>query len=262
MRCASYCTATSYHMKPLLAALKAKQLEPKFYRDVIHYRYGEGDIYCFTHGCFVSWGLTEEQEQPLLEELAGFSNNLLAKPVQESFRYELGDTTIIANDSDIIYLAKDDPLIKLAISNGLAQSIKLTTFEEAVDKTIKSTDTIPQDLAGKGRIALSRKEISRQMGKLFIVRNSINLNTEFLGVPEFFWEHPTLERYYTMAANYLEISKRVEVLNRRLDVIHELFQMLTNELQHQHSAVLEWIIIILIAVEIVIVLAKEIFHWL
>eukprot|EP00965_Chrysotila_dentata_P071567 2364289-Pleurochrysis_carterae.AAC.5 len=49
---------------------------------------------------------------------------------------------------------------------------------------------------------------------------------------------------------YLEVERRVEVLNKRLDIIKELFDMLANELHNSHSSMLEWIVIVLILVEV------------
>ena len=138
--------------------------------------------------------------------------------------------------------------------------MKLGTFETAIRKTFIHTKEIPEDLAKHGRIPLSRKEIRRKMGELFIERNSINLHVDVLDTPEFFWEYSELEPLYAMASNYLDIDSRVEVLNHRLDVIHELFEMLGNELNHQHSSRLEWTIIILIVLEVVITLLKDVFH--
>jgi uncharacterized Rmd1/YagE family protein len=47
------------------------------------------------------------------------------------------------------------------------------------------------------------------------------------------------------------------VLSNKLDVIHELFEMLADDLNHKHSSFLEWIIIILIAFEIATFGAEE-----
>ncbi len=97
------------------------------------------------------------------------------------------------------------------------------------------------------------------MGELFIERNSINLHVDVLDTPEFFWEYSELEPFYAMTANYLEIETRVEVLNQRLDVVHELFEMLGNELNHQHSSRLEWTIICLIIIEVFLSILRDIF---
>lgn len=92
------------------------------------------------------------------------------------------------------------------------------------------------------------------MGALFLDRSSINLHVDVLDTPEFFWEHPELEPMYLDVANELDIQNRGQVLNQRLDVLRELFEMLGNELNHQHSSRLEWIIIWLILIEVIITL--------
>ena len=48
----------------------------------------------------------------------------------------------------------------------------------------------------------------------------------------------------------MQVERRVEVLNKRLDLIKELFDMLASELHTSHSNTLEWIVIILILVEV------------
>jgi uncharacterized Rmd1/YagE family protein len=54
----------------------------------------------------------------------------------------------------------------------------------------------------------------------------------------------------------LEIAPRATVLKNRLEVIQELLEMMADEQKHSHSSMLEWIIIILIAIEIVIYLMQ------
>jgi uncharacterized Rmd1/YagE family protein len=82
-----------------------------------------------------------------------------------------------------------------------------------------------------------------------------------LDTPEFFWDHSDLEPFYTIIANELDIKTRGQILNQRLDVVRELFEMLGNELNHQHSSRLEWIIIGLIVSEVVISLL-QVFNFL
>jgi uncharacterized Rmd1/YagE family protein len=62
--------------------------------------------------------------------------------------------------------------------------------------------------------------------------------------------------------HYLDVNKRVDILNRRLNLLHELFGILSDALNHQHSARLEWTIIVLIVIEVVLGLMRDIFHWI
>ena len=176
----------------------------------------------------------------------------------DEFTYVLGDAPKVIDDE--ITLPTLDVLTKLAVSHAMAQSVKLGTFEVALHKTFNLTKTIPEDLANYGKISLSRREIRRKMGELFIERSSINLHVDVLDTPEFFWDYPEIEPFYTLVAKYLDLGKRVEVVNQRLDVVHELFEMLGNELNHQHSSRLEWTIIWLIIIEVILSLLRDVFR--
>jgi uncharacterized Rmd1/YagE family protein len=136
------------------------------------------------------------------------------------------------------------------LSQGMAQSIKLAFFETHALRTITNTNYIPKSLAQDGRIKLNRQEIAKIRGQLFLTKSDIILNYDLLDIPDFFWEYPEYEPFYSVAAKYLEIAQRIEVLSKKLETIHELFEMLADEQKHRHSSKLEWIIIWLIAFEI------------
>jgi len=55
-----------------------------------------------------------------------------------------------------------------------------------------------------------------------------------------------------LVAHYLDRERRVSVLNQRLRIVQELFDMLAAELNHQHSSRLEWTIIVLIVIEVLL----------
>ncbi|GAB4238308.1 MAG: RMD1 family protein [Chlamydiales bacterium] len=262
MRCYSCCTAASYDIKSLYLNLK-DQYSVTLHRDALYVimpnEASTADIIFFNYGCTVMWGLDKQEESSWLDIVKPYES----KPVEtlefEELSYYFGDKPKIENNE--LTLPDDNPLSLLAFSHGLAQSVKLGTFEERIQKTYNATKHIPEELANLGKTSLSRKEIRRMMGYLFIERNSINLHFEVLDTPEFFWEHPELESLYSLISNEMDIVTRVEVLNQRLDVVHELFEMLGNELNHQHSSRLEWTIIILIIIEVILTVQHDLLKW-
>jgi uncharacterized Rmd1/YagE family protein len=252
MDCHAICTASSYQIKPLYRSLKSRY-ETTLYRDVIHIQVPQEekenlDIFFFPYGAAICWGTWTR----LPEEIENFQEQPLAETETENFFYSYGTELKILDDE--IILPDRDILTKLSASHGLAQSVKLGAFEDTIAEAFKITRRIPEDLARRGKISLSRKEIRKKMGELFINRSSINLHVDVLDTPEFFWEYPELEHLYKIIANELEIGTRGHVLNQRLDVVRELFEMLGNELNHQHSSRLEWTIIWLIVIEVAITL--------
>lgn len=257
MRCSAYSIATSFDIPQLFEYLKSRYQVQRI-REVVHIQAEKGDVFFFPYASIVCWGLDNLQEQYLLDEVKPFSLNPEQKICHDIFTYTYSDVAKIKDDE--IYLPNKDILTKLAFSQGIAQSVKLDTFEQTIHNTVDITRELPQRLADEGKISLSGSQIRRMMGRLFIDRHSINLHQELLDTPEFFWEYTDLEPIYKMTALYLEIARRVSVLNERLTVLKELFDMLNTEVNHKHSSRLEWTIIWLIVMEVALALAKDIFH--
>ncbi len=262
MRCTGYCTAANYEIQRLLQSFQAGG-SAQLFRSVVHTQPKDEkgvkkDVFCFSFGVVVFWGFSAEEEISFLAEIKDFEKEPISKHEVDEFSFSYGDKMRIEEDE--ILLPKKDALTKLAISFAIAQSVKLTIFEDTILRTIEHSKQIPKDLALHGKIPLSRRETSRKMGGLFLERNYINLHTEILDTPEFFWEHAELEPSYRRMFYYLDVGKRAELLNRRLTLMHELYEILSNELNHQQSSRLEMTIIILIVIEVVLALLRDLFH--
>lgn len=264
LRCTSFCTAASYDLLGLASFFKKKGYFTRLSKDVLHVANLKraGDIFFFNYGCFVCWGFKKNYEDKVLEHVREFSIQPMSTVETDHLYYRYGEETTLDTHErlrlDVITLDSEDVQIKLAFSYSLSQSIKLEAFEEAIKDAIKKNSYLPEEISSKGTITLSRRAIFQRMGEIFIARSSINLNIEYLDAPEFFWRNPNLEPFYVMMKKFLDIPSRVMALNQKLDVLQELLDILNTQLQHRHSTLLESIIIILIAVEIVISLYQ--FH--
>ncbi len=262
MRCASYCTAQSYNLQKMLQHFTSFKQPARMIDDVLHLKHTDQgktyDVFFFPYGCFTSWGSLLEEEKTLIQTIKPFENKPLHKSVEDIFKYHMGETTEINEEDDDIILEEDDAFIKLSLSHGLSQSAKLSTFEETITHTIESTRYLPRELAERGKISLSRKKLTQQLGLLFEERNSMNLHNDIMDIPEFFWRRPRYEPYYHMAAEYVDIKLRLDVLNKKLDVIHDLYDVLSHQLNHVYTSRLEIVIILLISIEVLLVVGKDI----
>jgi len=107
-------------------------------------------------------------------------------------------------------------------------------------------------LSTDGKIKLSKKEINRLIGKLFVEQTEVNLFSSILDTPDFLWDNDEHLPTYEYIRSYLEVDDRVDLLNSRLSVIRELLDVLNAQVAHNNSERLEWIVIWLISVEIVL----------
>ncbi|EGF76844.1 hypothetical protein BATDEDRAFT_36144 [Batrachochytrium dendrobatidis JAM81] len=214
-----------------------------------------GEVLYFDYGVVVMWGLTESEEHIILDDLERFEEeNLPASSIEtEQFYFHYNTFYQPRIYNDIITLRNPaNFMLKITISHAIAQSVKLTLFEGLIEETIESTKHVPQIMAEEGKIHMSRTAINKKIGQLFIMRINVNLVSNVLDTPEIFWSEPPLEPLYMAIRGYLEISQRVELLNQRVSVISDLLDMLKEHLNSSHGEQLEWIVIILIAFEIII----------
>jgi len=245
--CISYGLGRKVNLPSLLEELSISFPVTR-YRDVYHLNYHATDIFIFDYGVIVCWGGERKNHRDFVDSVANFIYSPIEVPTKDEFTYSKGEGLKIQNDH--IVLSSVDTMDMLSISHAVAQSSKLSYFEESAETTVATTRHIPETLAQNGKIKMGKVALSKMRGRLFLVKAEINLQHGLLDTPEFFWEYPELEPTYMAMNRYLDIHPRIEVLNRKMEVIHELFSMLADEQNHYHSSKLEWIIIVLITLEI------------
>ena len=156
------------------------------------------------------------------------------------------------------------------MSHAIAQSTKLSVFEQRVTSLAAATQHIPHELAARGAVAkLTLKDASRLTGQLFLQKSAVNLLSTVLDVPEFFWDaadelqarpqpppprlqprrraplsaRAAAQGLYGTVTKYLELKNRVAVLNARYEVLESMLLMVQQQLNNDHGSRLEWIII-------------------
>ena len=141
---------------------------------------------------------------------------------------------------------------KIAISYALAQAVKLKHYEDILSDTMPDLLTLPSELAKKGKIGISKKKALKKTGEIFLVRTQINLHSDLLDTPEYFWERTDREEdIYTLVIMEMEFRKRVRKINHRLDILQSTYDLLRAHIEHKDSILLEQTIIVLIALEII-----------
>lgn len=178
---------------------------------------------------------------------------------------QISDSLQISISNDVITLP-DTSLVstRLAISFAIAQSSILSLFEARVEQKVENYRYIPEILAKNGKIDLSLKELGIMIGEVYVIRHEVNLHSEILDIPDYFWKENLLEPLYRLMLSYMELKERLEVLNNRMDLLSDLLRMIQHQHETAHGVKLEWIVIWLIfmsvALEILLILGK-VFNW-
>ncbi|PSN67212.1 sporulation protein RMD8 [Corynespora cassiicola Philippines] len=221
-----------------------------------------GEMFVFSYGVVVFWNFTERQEKDILADLTFSTSstgvNIATRPLDEAdfeteeFHFEYNPNIPRPRVyNDMITLKSGDHMIKLSMSHAIAQSTKLSLFEEGMNQTMLQAQYVPKRLALTGKLGMGRTDVVKMIGQLFRSRVDVNLSSNMLDTPNFFWDsEPTLHPLYTAVREYLEIKPRIQVLNERCRVFLDLGEILSDSISDKKMTRITWIIIFLIMVSI------------
>lgn len=142
---------------------------------------------------------------------------------------------------------------------NLGQSVALDNYFEMSLALLESTKIYASELENKGKIKLTRRKMKKFIGKTMNLKNSIAENLFIFDTSNLSWTTKDLGKLDYQMREELEIVTRHHGLQHNLNVVSENLDFFKDILQHRHSSMLEWIIIILILFEIAQVLFEKIF---
>lgn len=114
-------------------------------------------------------------------------------------------------DGNIILAQEANNLDKYTFSNAMAQSVKLGIWEVSLNRYIDSIEFVTEDLKAGRKLRMTQQEVLRKQGELFNLRHRINLSSDLLDTPDFYWERDDLESLYQQIYSYFSIAKRTRV---------------------------------------------------
>jgi uncharacterized Rmd1/YagE family protein len=218
------------------------------------YRVGtDGVVTLFRYGVAVLMCLTPAEEEEVLRSLAP----RLVRPVEP--REEEIAHIVDAPDKDDqilpggpISLKAATPEHLIVIADALSKSVVLARDEREVAAVFEVVEPFARHLAEKGRTTGGRRAILKLIGNALLVQHRVSGRVAVTEKPDVVWDRPDLERLYARLEDEYELKERAEGLTRKLSVIAETAEVLTDIIDTRRSLRLEIVIVILIAVELVI----------
>ncbi|XP_006185518.1 required for meiotic nuclear division protein 1 homolog [Camelus ferus] len=279
MHCTAFATADEYHLGSLSQdlALHGYVEVTSLPRDAanilvvgVENSAKEGDpgtIFFFREGAAVFWNVKDKTMKHVMQLLEKHEIQPYEIALVHWENEELNYTKIEGQSKlhrGEIWLNSeldlDDAILeKFAFSNALCLSVKLAIWEASLDKFVESIQSIPEALKAGKKVKLSHEEVMQKMGELFALRHHINLRSDFLITPDFYWDRENLEELYDKTCRFLSITRRVKVMNEKLQHCMELTDLMRNHLTEKRALRLEWMIVILITIEVMFELGRVFF---
>jgi uncharacterized Rmd1/YagE family protein len=219
------------------------------------YKFGKaGLVTLFRYGVAVLIGLTPAEEDEVLNSLSARLTRRLALREEE-----IAHIVIVPDKDDQILpggpiaLRSVTPEHLIVIADALSKSVVLARDEREVAGAFELVEPFARQLAEKGRTTSGRRAILRHIGNALLVQHRVSGRFAVTEKPDVVWDRYDLERLYARLEDEYELKERAEALSRKLSVISETAEVLTDIIDTRRSFRLELIIVILIAIELVVV---------
>lgn len=211
----------------------------------------------FEYGCVIFFNASISYKEKIIKKLLYHAKTRFRQFEKESFTLNVNASKSSIKGSELTIKANSDD-DKIAVAYAIAQSVKLSHYESSAEKILDGLRNENTELAKYGRILIGRSSALKKTGQIFSLKAQINLHSDLLDTPDFFWDRHEAEKIFLASKAELDMQKRLENLNKRLDMMQELYEMLAEQIKHGHYTMLEITIVILISIEVVYTLR----HWL
>lgn len=251
----SYQIADSIDVKQFSAAFKAELYHSD--PSELFYKIDAGQfVYVFKYGavCFLNYDAISISQ--FLQLITPFCKTLFEDSLTDEFLVETDAKELRVGFNKIeIPLATID-VLRLVMLN-VSQSVALDYYEDQTKKLLSETNFHTQKLVSKGRLDISGKKLKQYIGRTLLLRNRIAENIYVFDSPPETWENESLNKIDNDLKRTFDLQVRVRMIGEGLAIIKDNLELFRALLQHRYSNILEWIVILLILVEVLNLIVEK-----
>jgi uncharacterized Rmd1/YagE family protein len=231
------------------------------YEDVLERILGEKTgpdekILVFSFGSIVFVNSTQKHTEMFMNYLKGI------KPDIDTSQYDKFKDDYALHPSegeDIVFtdryvqIPKDELFYPELISIVIAKSVALERIEEQLGRILDGIESKIDNLE-KGKLNIGNKELAKTTSS--IVRHEYNTIAYImiLDKPDITWINGDAAQFYEMMSEFFELNDRYEVIKSKTEILKSIIDGFSSISHSIRGLFVEWIVVILIVVEVVLML--------
>ena len=254
----SYQLSDSIDIRSFKSAFKAPPFS--YDSDELFYKMGEEQfIYIFKYGvvCFLNFDAIKISE--FLKLLSPFSKNYFSEALSEAFTIETNSAENKIGFNKIEIIKSDDQVFRIIMLN-VAQSVALDYYSDQTNKLVEEANYHTEILAKKGKLDISGVNLKKYIGTTLLLKNRIAENLYIFDSPPETWEDETLNKIDIGMKRTFDLQERFRNIHEGLNIIRDNLSLFKDLLQYKNSTRLEWVVIILILVEVLNLVISKIYN--
>jgi uncharacterized Rmd1/YagE family protein len=216
-------------------------------------------VYVFKYGavCFLNYDDNSIAE--VLKQIIPFCKNVFSDKLTDEFLVETGTKELRVGFNKIEVPSATIDVMRLVMLN-VSQSVALDYYEEQTTSLLAETNNYTQQLENKGRLGISGAKLKKYIGRTLLLKNRIAENIYVFDSPPETWENESLNKIDADLKRTFDLQVRVRVIQEGIAIIRDNLELFRGLLQYRNGNILEWIVIILILVEVLDLFIQKLVH--
>lgn len=218
-------------------------------------------VYLYHFGSLVCINLEFHEIRDIISYLKRIDNSLNDN-IASSL---IDDFSLIADNEASLELNYNSIVIKELnehhldmLSSVLAKSIALKKIEMDIDILLDDIEKVMIFL-DKGNLNITDEKLAKTSSKILRFKYNTISYIMLLDKPDIAWTNEEIEDFYSRLSNLFELKDRYEKIRHKTEILLDITEIFSGLTHAKRGTRLEWMVIILILIEIIMSVLEKIF---
>lgn len=215
-------------------------------------------IYIFQFGIISFFNVSTSEILKIKDQLLPFTKGIIKSVHTEDIDVSVKEKIQKVSFDNVIIPEMDDEMIRLIMLHT-SQSVALDRYSEITEELLEEASIHTRSLETKGKLKISSSKLKKFIGRTLNIKNSIYEHLYIFDSPEATWQDEQLAKLDVDLKQTFDLKNRYRNIQDRIAIIKENLELFKDIWNHRESSMLEWIIIILIVIEVIDLIVNKVF---
>ncbi|WP_299242964.1 RMD1 family protein [uncultured Aquimarina sp.] len=219
--------------------------------DELFYEWFQGQyIYVFKYGVVCFYNINKDETERISNEILMYAKGIVKEDIPGNINVVIGGTVNKVSIGTITLKECSVESLRLVMLN-VSQSVALDHYANVSEQILEDTRLHTTYLEEKGKLDISGKKLKKYIGRVLNIKNKISENLYIFDSHDVTWDDETLNKLDQDLKRVFDLKDRYRSIHDQIEIIKENLELFKDIMFHRESSKLEWIIIILILVEVI-----------
>ena len=209
----------------------------------------------FDYGSIVFFDTEILECNRILEMLKPFARRLNKIVSEDAFTLYRSSHAKKPEGTDELIIKEFSRDIALVVGTVLSRSVSVEYYEKLVADALAQLEQPIASLQTTGKIPHAARELTKKVGFALAVEQELAYALSMFDDPDIVWNGgKPIEELYRNLKRQFDLEDRIRAIQQKVSIISRSSMFVISRIEGQRSQILEWIIILLIFLEILLVI--------